>query len=47
MTQIKRRWKIKRQVAWLQNFRWIVVGYEYHDENCQGFVHLGCMLILL
>jgi hypothetical protein len=23
------------------------VRYEYHDENYLGFVHLGCMLILL
>jgi hypothetical protein len=23
------------------------VRYECHDENYLGFVHLGCMLILL
>jgi hypothetical protein len=33
--------------AWLQNFRRILVRYEYHDANYLGFVHLGCILILL
>ena len=42
-----RRWKIERLFAWLQNFRRLVVRYEYHVENFLGFVHLGCMLILL
>jgi transposase len=42
-----RRWKVERLFAWLQNFRRIVVRYEYHDENYLGFVQLGCLLILL
>jgi transposase len=41
------RWKIERLFAWLQNFRRLVVRYEYHVANFLGFVHLGCMLILL
>jgi transposase len=47
LRRYKRRWKIERLFAWLQNFRRIVVRYEYHDENYLGFVHLACMLILL
>ncbi len=47
LRRYKRRWKIERLFAWLQNFRRIVVRYEYHAENYLGFVHLGCMLILL
>ena len=42
-----RRWKIERLFAWLQNFRRIVTRYERHPENFQGFVHLGCLCILL
>jgi transposase len=42
-----RRWKVERLFAWLQNYRRLVVRYEYHVENFLGFVHLGCMLILL
>src|SRR5687768_9781597 len=42
-----RRWKIERMFAWLFNFRRIVVRYEYHAENFQGFVHLAAAIILL
>jgi len=40
-------WKIKRLFAWLFNFRRLVVRYEYHAENFQGFVHLGAIMILM
>lgn len=42
-----RRWKIERLFAWLFNFRRLVVRYEYHAENFQGFVHLAAIIILL
>jgi transposase len=42
-----RRWKIERSFAWLFNFRRLVVCYEYHAENFQGFVHLAAAVILL
>jgi transposase len=38
---------MERLFAWLQNFRRLVTRYERHAENFQGFVHLGCMVILL
>lgn len=47
LRRYKRRWKVERLFAWLQNFRRILVRYEYHDDNYLGFVHLGCNLILL
>lgn len=47
LRRYKRRWRIERLFAWLQNFRRLVVRYEYHVQNFLGFVHLGCMLILL
>ena len=47
LRRYKRRWKVERLFAWLQNFRRILVRYEYHDANYLGFVHLGCILILL
>jgi transposase len=43
----QRRWKIERLMAWRQNFRRIVVRYEYDAENYLGFVPLGCIVILL
>jgi len=42
-----RRWKIERLFAWLFNFRRLVVRYEYHADNFQGFLHLGAAIILL
>jgi len=47
LRRFKRRWKVERFFAWLSNFRRLVVRWEYHAENFQGFVHLGCLLILL
>lgn len=47
LRRYRRRWKIERLFAWLQNFRRLVVRYEYHSENFLGFVHLGCIVILL
>lgn len=42
-----RRWRVERLFAWLQNFRRLVIRYEYHVENFLGFVQLGCMRIIL
>jgi len=42
-----RRWKIERLFAWLFNFRRLVVRYEYHASNFQGFLHLAAAVILL
>jgi len=47
LRRYKRRWKVERLFAWLQNFRRIVVRYEYHAENFLGMVQLGCSIILL
>ena|SRR5689334_13759283 len=46
LRRYRRRWKIERLFAWLQNFWRLVTRYEYHLENFLGFVHLGCILIL-
>jgi len=47
LRRYRRRWKVERLFAWLQNFRRIQVRYEYHAENFLGFVQLGCIMILL
>lgn len=47
LRRYKRRWKIERFFAWLQNFRRLVVRYEYKDENFLGMAQLGCIVILL
>ena len=47
LRRYKRRWKVERLFAWLQNFRRLVVRYEYHAENFLGLLQLGCAIILL
>ena len=47
LRRYRRRWKVERLFAWLQNFRRLVVRYEYHAENFLGMVQLGCIIILL
>jgi transposase len=47
LRRYKRRWKVERLFAWLGNFRRLVVRYERLAENYLGFVHLGCVVILL
>ena len=47
LRRYRKRWKIERLFAWLQNYRRLVVRYEYHLENFRGFVILGGILILL
>ncbi len=47
LRRYRRRWKIERLFAWLQNFRRLVVRYERYAENLLGMLYLGCCLILL
>jgi transposase len=47
LRRYKRRWKVERLFAWLQNFRRLVVRYEYKNENFLGMAQLGCIVILL
>ena len=47
LRRYKSRWKVERLFAWLQNFRRLVVRYEYKAENFLGMVQLGCIVILL
>ena len=47
LRRYKRRWKIERLFAWLQNYRRVLVRHERHLENYLAFVQLGCIIILL
>ena len=42
-----KRWRVERFFAWLNNYRRLVVRWEYHPENYLGFLHLACLIILL
>ena len=47
LRRYRRRWKIERLFAWLQNYRRVVTRYERRAANFLGFLHLACALILL
>jgi len=47
LRRYKKRWKIERLFAWLGNFRRVAVHYERRVGIFLGFVHLGCIIILL
>jgi transposase len=47
LRRYRRRWKVERLFAWMQNYRRLVTRWEYHIENFLGFVQLACLLMLL
>lgn len=47
LRRYRKRWKVERLFASLQNFRRLVVHYEYHLKNFLAMVQLGCIVILL
>jgi len=42
LRRYRRRWKIERLFACLQNFRRLVVRYERYAENFLGMLYLAC-----
>ena len=46
LRRYRRRWKVERVFAWMQNFRRLITRWERHIENFLGFVHLACLKIL-
>ncbi|MCE2392813.1 MAG: transposase, partial [Proteobacteria bacterium] len=47
LRRYRRRWKVERLFAWLHQYRRWVTRHERQVENFLGFVHLGCICILL
>ena len=47
LRRFRKRWKVERLFAWLQNYRRLVVRYEYHLKNFLAMIQLGCIVILL
>jgi transposase len=43
----RRRWKIERFFAWLQNYRRILVRYDRFLDNYLAFVQLACIVIFV
>jgi transposase len=47
LRRYRKRWKIERTNAWLQNFRRIQVRYDRVLTVFQGFFHCACLIIAL
>jgi transposase len=47
LRRYKRRWIVERTIAWLGNFRRLVVRYERLITTYAGFFHLACALLTL
>jgi transposase len=47
LRRYRKRWKIERTNAWLQNFRRIQVRYDRILTVFQGFFHCTCLIIAL
>ena len=47
LRRYRRRYKVERTISWLQNMRRLTVRYEYYDHLFEGFVQLGCLLMIL
>jgi transposase len=47
LRRYRRRWKVERLFAWLQNYRRVLVRYDCFLENYLAFVHLACIVIFI
>ncbi|MFG0252408.1 MAG: hypothetical protein ACF8NJ_05985 [Phycisphaerales bacterium JB038] len=47
LRRYRRRRKVERTIAWIQNFRRLCIRYEKSTAMYQGFLHLGCTILLL
>ncbi len=47
LRRYRKRWKIGRTFAWLDNYRRLIVRYENHLLMYQAFFHLACLLITM
>lgn len=47
LRRYKRRWKVERFFAWLQNFRRLVTRWDRKVEHFEGFVQLAIIIILI
>jgi len=47
LRRYRSRWIIERTIAWLQNFRRVVVRWDRTVSIYKAFVHVACIVILL
>ncbi len=47
LQRYRRRWKVERCLAWLQNFRRLCIRWEKRSTLYRGFLHLATVLLLI
>jgi transposase len=47
LRRYKRRWTVERTIGWIQHFRRLCIRWEKSTVLFQGFLHLGCTMLLL
>jgi transposase len=47
LRRYRRRWKVERTLAWLGNFRRLVVRYDRSITVYEAFFHIACFMITL
>jgi len=47
LRRYRRRWKVERTLAWLGNFRRLVVRYDRLISIYEAFFHIACFMIVL
>ena len=47
LRRCKRRWRVERTIAWLQNYRRLCIRWEKSHLAFQGFLHMACALLLI
>lgn len=47
LRRYKRRWTVERTIAWIKHYRRLCIRWEKSTTMFQGFLHLGCTLLLL
>jgi len=47
LRRYRRRWKVERTMAWLGNFRRLVVRYDRSITIYEAFFHIACFMIVL
>ena len=47
LRRYRRRWIVERTIAWLGNYRRLVVRYDRSLTIYQAFFHIACFMIVL
>jgi len=47
LRRYKRRWTVERTIGWIQHYRRLCIRWEKSTTLFQGFLHLGCTMLLL